>query len=114
MKLKNLIALFAFVCTFTIVGCSSDDKSVAENVTKSLNDDPATTGLTVSVTDGVATISGEVLNEEAKAKAGRIAEGVKGVKSINNNVTVDAPVMEQMPPTTDTPVVSIPDTTLAP
>lgn len=115
MKLKNLIALFAFVCTLTFIGCSTDDRSVEEKVTKSLNDDPSTTGLTVSVNEGVATISGEVISEDAKAKATRIAEGVNGVKSINNNVVVVASDMDaMMTAPADTPVVALPDTTLAP
>lgn len=114
MKFRNLISFIALAGVLTFIGCSPSDKSVEENVTKSLNNEPATTGLSVTVTDGVATISGEVANEDAKAKAGSIAEGVNGVKSVSNNITIMMDHSQHMPPPTDTTSVALPDTTLAP
>jgi osmotically-inducible protein OsmY len=60
-------------------------------------------GVQVTVTDGVATLSGEVADEATRAAAETAARGVKGVKSVNSNLTVTPP---------PAPVVINPDTTL--
>lgn len=45
--------------------------------------------VTVSTIDGIVTLTGEVDNIMAKERAARIAELVKGVRSVVNNITVD-------------------------
>lgn len=51
----------------------------------------ATPGMTVSVTDGVATISGQAADESARAAAESAVKAVKGVKSVSINATVAPP-----------------------
>ena len=43
------------------------------------------------VKDGVVTLSGQVKDEAAKSSAETTAKGVKGVKSVINNLTVAPP-----------------------
>lgn len=82
--LVTVAVLFAAACG----GKSDADlKSAAETALKG---DPATSSVTVEVTEGVATISGEVADDAAKAKAETAAK-VEGVKSVTNNVTVAPP-----------------------
>jgi BON domain-containing protein len=42
----------------------------------------------VSIADGVATLSGNVPNQELRMRAERLARRVKGVQSVDNNITV--------------------------
>lgn len=60
-------------------------------------------GVSVSVKDGVATISGEVADEATKMAVETAAKGIKGVKSITNSLTIPPP------PPPPTPVVINPD-----
>lgn len=46
--------------------------------------------LSVSVQEGVVTLSGNVDEDVHKELAGVIASGVKGIKTVNNKITVDA------------------------
>lgn len=54
------------------------DKLAAENIT----------GVTVSVKDGVASLSGEVADVTVKARAETAAKSVEGVKSVNNGLSM--------------------------
>ena len=56
-------------------------------------------GVTVDVTKGVATISGQFTDEAAKAATEEKVKAVKGVKSVVNNATVTPPP----PPVTISP-----------
>ena len=91
----------------SITGCKSkmkdaDIKTAAE---AAIATNPDLKGLTVDVNDGVATISGEVKDASAQAAAQNAVAAVKGVKSVQNNVTVA--------PTAAAPVNITPDDPLA-
>lgn len=77
----------------TVTGCKSKvkDEDVRTAVQTAFQANPETAGLMVDVKDGVATVSGEAKDEAAKAKATELATAVKGVKSVQNNVTVAPP-----------------------
>ncbi|MGV8057540.1 MAG: BON domain-containing protein [Smithellaceae bacterium] len=45
----------------------------------------------VSTTDGVVSMTGTVKTKQAKGAATKIAKAVKGVKSIDNQITVETP-----------------------
>ena len=53
-------------------------------------DDPdlRTHPIDVKVDNGTATLSGELPSEELKARAGKVALSVKGVRRVTNNITV--------------------------
>jgi len=87
------------IFSMTAPGCKSKpkDPAIKTSVETALRADPQTSGVMVDVKDGIATITGTVKDAAAQAAAATIAAGVKGVKSVQNNVTVEAPVVEITP-----------------
>jgi len=67
------------------------DQSVTDAVDDALLQDPAvvSTRVDVSTTDGIVTLTGEVDNILAKERAARVAEAIKGVRSVINRLQVD-------------------------
>ena len=67
-----------------------DDSTVQAAVDKKLSDDPALSalGITVTVMNGKATLLGAVHNNAEKNQVERAVRSVKGVKSIDNQITV--------------------------
>ncbi len=93
MNLRKLLPALILGATLTITGCGPKDAEVQQKSETSLNTNPETSGVTVTVDKGVATLSGEVANESARSAAEGLVKDVKGVKSVVNNVTVAAPVV---------------------
>lgn len=95
VKFSRLLLLLGAVAIIssTITSCKSKvkDEDVKTNIETALRANPETAGLMVDVKDGVATVSGETKDEAAKAKAAELATAVKGVKSVQNNVSVAVP-----------------------
>ena len=94
-KLSKLLLLIGAVALIssTTPGCKSKEKDadVKASVETALRANPETSGLMVDVKEGVATISGDAKDEAAKSKAAELATAVKGVKSVQNNVSVAPP-----------------------
>jgi hyperosmotically inducible protein len=105
LKLLLLCTSVAVMST-TIVSCKSkvkdeDVKTAAESALKA---NPDLQGVTVSVADGVASLSGEVKDDASKAAAESAVKAVNGVKSVNNSINVTpAPVPG---PAVTTPAIS--------
>jgi len=53
-------------------------------------DDLRDSTINVDVDAAVVTLTGTVANNDQKTRAGRVAQGVEGVKSVKNNLTVSA------------------------
>jgi osmotically-inducible protein OsmY len=72
----------------------SADNKIQDQVRIKLTQDQDVKGgaLDVAVKDGVVTIKGRVDTEHAKSKAGKLAKKVKGVKDVDNELTVGPPV----------------------
>ena len=66
------------------------DSTVQAAVDKRLADDPefSTLGITVSVIDGKAMLIGTVKTEELKSRIERAVKLIKGVKAVDNQITV--------------------------
>lgn len=101
-----LVAITALAISFTACKSKPKDADIKVAVETALAADPMAAGMTVSVEKGVATLSGECKDELCKASCEKIAQGVKGVKSIVNNCTIAAPAP---PPTVATTDVSVLD-----
>ena len=84
--------LFAMMlsASIAVVSCKPKDADVKAAVEKSIAANAALTGVVVDVKDGVATLSGEIKNEADKAAAEALVKGIKGVKSVTDNITVAA------------------------
>ncbi len=85
MKVK-FISLITIAAVLLMVGCGKSDA----DLTKAVNEKLAAagvTGVTATVNNGVATLTGEVADVTVKAKAEVAAKSVDGVKSVTNNIT---------------------------
>ena len=67
-----------------------DDSAIQMAVDKKLDNDPtlATLGVTATVLNGKATLMGTVKSEALKSQVERAVRNVKGVKSVDNQITV--------------------------
>lgn len=90
MNLKHTALAFALVTGLSagMISCKSQEKKDAEAKAKI---EAAAPGVTVAVKDGVATLSGEMATDAAKAAAAEAAKKVEGVKSVVDNTTVTPP-----------------------
>jgi len=75
--------------TNLITSCKGKPKDA--DITAAIQQKITTPGVSVSVKDGVATLTGEVKSESDKASAETEAKAVEGVKSVVNNITIAAP-----------------------
>ena len=68
------------------------DSTIQSAVDKKISDDPeiSTLGITASVIDGKATLIGTVKTEALKTQVARLVKSVKGVKSVDNQISVIA------------------------
>ncbi len=88
MHIKQFLPVLALAATVSFTGCKEKDATVKTRVEEKLQANQETAGTMVSVTDGVATLSGEVSTENGRIESENIAKGTKGVKSVVNNLTV--------------------------
>lgn len=67
-----------------------NDDTITDQVRIKLADDPTVKGggLTVTVKDGVVTLSGAVELDKQKERATILAKKVKGVKQVVNNIEI--------------------------
>jgi len=91
MKLKMMMILLSLGVVFT--SCKPKDADIQKAITEKIAASPEMAGLTVSVTEGVATITGECKDDACKVNCESLVKGMKGVKSVVNNTTVPAPVV---------------------
>ena len=87
---------------FLFAACKPSDASIAESVKSKIS--TVAQGLTVDVKEGVVTLSGQVADDATKAAVTSALQGIKGVKSVVNNIT--------LPPPPPPPVVINPDDVL--
>jgi BON domain/Chorion family 3 len=68
----------------------SEDAAIQTAVDKKLSDDPtlSTLGITATVLNGKVTLMGAVKSEALKAQVERAVRNVKGVKAIDNQISV--------------------------
>ena len=97
MKAKSiksllLILAVAFVSATTI-GCKKkvSDADLSATISTAMKADPMAANTQVTVTDGVATLSGECMDATCVQHCEKMVKDVKGVKSVVNNLTVAAP-----------------------
>jgi len=88
--LGGLLPLFLAVSVL-FVSCGPKDADIQKSIDTAVKADADLSGLSVSVKDGVATISGETKDDAAKTKAETLVKGIKGVKNVINNVSVAPP-----------------------
>jgi hypothetical protein len=74
----------------TTTASGPDDSSIQAAVDKKLSDDPifSTLGITSTVVNGKATLMGTVKTETLKSQVERAVRNVKGVKSVDNQISI--------------------------
>ena len=110
MQARNKTAVLVIWTVLTVgllpvtwVGCAStatrestgeyvDDSAITAKVKAALVKDPLDSALAVNVKTykGVVQLSGFVNNADEKTRAGEVARGVNGVKSVTNSLVVKA------------------------
>ena len=81
------------------------DEAISTDLKAGLFSDPTlkSANIDVAVKDGVVTLSGGVSDEAARSAAERIAQGIKGVREVNDQIVVpsapsEAPSVAENPP----------------
>lgn len=96
---KTISAAFLAITLVSVVGCAStsqqegtgqyiDDTVITTKVKAAIFDDPTTKASEINVETykGVVQLSGFVISQDAANKAIELARGVKGVKSVKNDM----------------------------
>lgn len=91
MKLFKILPAFLLATALFFTGCAPKDADIKSSIESKLKTNSATAGTLVMVNDGVATLSGEVSTDNARAESEKTAKDTKGVKSVINNITVTPP-----------------------
>lgn len=74
----------------TTTSTGPDDSTIQTAIDKKLNDDStlSSLGITTTVLNGKVTLMGSVKSEQMKAQVERAVRNVKGVKSVDNQISV--------------------------
>lgn len=91
MKITKILIAVFLSATVLFFSCKPKDPEVQAKITEKFASTPECAGASATVTDGVATLTGEVKDDACKNIAATTAEGIKGVKSVVNNLTVTPP-----------------------
>jgi osmotically-inducible protein OsmY len=86
MKTK-LLAMISVAAVLFMIACGKSDADLTKAVNDKLKAD-GVTGITASVKDGVATLTGEAENITVKSKAETSAKSVEGIKSVVNSASL--------------------------
>lgn len=85
-RTRSLLA--AVTIALAVTACGPKDEEIKAQAGTAVS---SIQGATVDVAKGVATLSGQVADDAAKASAEAAVKAVKGVKSVVNNITVAPP-----------------------
>ncbi len=100
MQRRYFCVILALVILLAAVSCRTpagrapgqvvSDSGITTEVKTKLLAEGMLKGLAISVStfDGIVTLTGAVTNEEQKARAAQVAQNVKGVKKVNNELLV--------------------------
>lgn len=92
--MKRLLLAVGLACALAtapvMAGDKANDDRIFDQVRMRLAGDPDVKGgdLDVTVKDGAVTLKGKVSSEKGKHRAESLAKKVKGVKSVDNELTV--------------------------
>jgi len=84
--------------SFSSCGNKTSDSDIQSSFNEKARTDASMANVSATVNDGVVTLSGQCPDEACRTNAEANAKGMKGVKSVVNNITVMAP---PPPPTVD-------------
>jgi len=108
MKLTKLLLFTAIMTSVTFVSCKPKDADIQAAIESKVKADADLSAVTVAVSDGVATLSGQLKDDAAKAKVSELSKEVKGLKSTTDNTTVMAAAAPAQAATTPTIIADDP------
>lgn len=85
--------LMATVVTLGMVSCKPNDAKIKSEIEAKLKTEQGLDAVTVDVQKAAVTLAGTTETDGAKTTAETDAKAVKGVESVSNNITVNAPVV---------------------
>lgn len=88
MKIVKLFLVFFLSFSILFMGCKPKDTDIETNVNTRFKNQPDLSGVTATVVNGVATLSGDVKTEADKNSAETIANEVNGVDTVHNNISL--------------------------
>lgn len=94
MKVLRLLSVMTFILALgvSVSSCNQvKDADIQSSAQQLLSANPELTGVTVTVLNKVATLTGTVSDESAKAYAENVVTGVQNVKSVVNQLEVVPP-----------------------
>ena len=91
MKITKILLAVFLSASVLFFSCKPKDSDVQTKITEKFAATPECTGASASVMDGVATLTGEVKDDACKNVAETTAKGIKGVKSVVNDLTPTPP-----------------------
>lgn len=95
--MKKNVSMLALVIAFAFAfsGCTPKDADIQKNVQNVISSNPDAVGVSVNVEKQVAILTGEVKDVATSEAVAAAAQGVKGVKSVVNSITITpVPVVE--------------------
>ncbi|PZP51302.1 MAG: transport-associated protein [Pseudopedobacter saltans] len=101
----------ATVVTLGMVSCKPNDAKIKSEIEAKLKTEQGLEAVTVDVQKAAVTLAGTTDSDGAKATAETDAKAVKGVESVANNITVNAPTETVAAPTSNAPIINA-DSTL--
>jgi hyperosmotically inducible periplasmic protein len=95
MTNRSLLMAGLLFLSVGLFSCQPSDSTIQQGVNEKLAGTP---GVTAEVKSGVVSLNGEVTDDAAKTTAEESVKSVAGVKSVSNNIMVQAPVTTPAPP----------------
>ena len=95
-KISRLFVVAA-ASAMLLASCKTSDADIQKEFADKQKDDAALAGVSAMVADGVVTLNGQSKDDATKTQAGTDVQGLKGVKSVTNNLTVMPPPVQPMP-----------------
>src|SRR3954470_9077395 len=95
MRNRSLLMAGLLFIAVSLFSCQPSDSTIQQGVNEKIAGTP---GVTAEVKGGVVSLSGEVSDDAAKTSAEESVKSVAGVKSVSNNIMVQAPVQAPAPP----------------
>ncbi len=91
----SVYSLFSAAALLPAADKSSSDDRISDQVRMRLATDPDVKGgaLDVEVKEGVVILKGRVDSDKGKEKASKLAKKIKGVKSVDNELSVGPPTV---------------------
>jgi osmotically-inducible protein OsmY len=87
MKRSSSLFLVLSLMLF-VAGCKPSDEQIGTAVAEALKTNPSLSVVSAAVKDGIVTLTGEVDDDGLKSSAESLVAAVKGVKSVDNSLTV--------------------------